>query len=178
MFRITQDPSSGSIDSCLIKATRSGLTVFVSFVASRNAKHGLVTNDTNNKLYTDPSTQVRTGCHSTDPPVQITTAVQSTDPPMQIKPHCSVHGSSSANRDTLFSPRIFGCKSRHAVQSTDPSMQIKPHCSVHGSSNENRDTLFIPRTLKCVIFSSFPALISFYSKHTGIKGTVTDVNAF
>jgi hypothetical protein len=29
MFRITQDPSSGSIDSYLIKTARSGLTVLV-----------------------------------------------------------------------------------------------------------------------------------------------------
>jgi hypothetical protein len=29
MFRITQDPSSGSIDSHVIKTTRSGSTVFV-----------------------------------------------------------------------------------------------------------------------------------------------------
>jgi hypothetical protein len=29
MFRITQDPSSGSVDSYLIKTTRSGSTVLV-----------------------------------------------------------------------------------------------------------------------------------------------------
>ena len=82
--------------------------------------------------------------------------------PMQIKPHCSVHGSFNANRNTLFIPRIFQCKSgyavhstdlkcksRHGVHSKDLPMQIKPHCSVHGSYNANRDKLFIPRIFQC-----------------------------
>ena len=68
---------------------------------------------------------------------------------MQIETRCSVHGSSNANRDTLFSPRILQCKSSHTVQSTDLPMQIETHCSVHGSSNANRETLFSPRILQC-----------------------------
>jgi len=119
----------------------------------------LVRNDTNNKPYSanhdmlpNPRILRRKSAqvvHSTDPPMYITTAVQSTDPSMQIKPHCSVHGSSNANRDTLYSSRIFLCKSRQAVQSTDLPMQIETHCSVHGSSNANQATLFSPRIFQC-----------------------------
>jgi hypothetical protein len=97
-----------------------------SFVASRNAKYSLVTNDTNNKLYS--------ANHD----------VLSNPRILQRKSDdcCSVHGSSNAKQATLFSPRIFQCKSRHTVRSTDLPMQIETRCSVHGSSNANQDKLF------------------------------------
>ena len=116
-----------------------------SFVASRNAKHSLVTDDTNNKLYSANQDML------SNPRI------------LQLKQDrlsfhgscnanhdcCSVHGSSDANQATLFNPRIFRCKSRHAVQFTDLPTQIKPYCSIHGSSDANRDTLFISRIFQC-----------------------------
>ena len=88
----------------------------------------LLTNDTNSKPYSanhdtlsNPRIlQSKSGqaVQSTGPPMQITTAVQSTDLQIQIKPHSSVHGSSNANQATIFSPRIFQCKSRHTLQFT------------------------------------------------------------